>query len=135
MEKELTIQRVHYRELVQALQEAYPLEGCGLIAGEKGMSTHVYAVPNLLQSPVAFEMEPQQQLKAMIALEDAGWELLAIYHSHPQGPETPSETDVRRAYYPEALHLIVSLADPARPVARAFSIRERRVDEVLLKIL
>jgi len=52
-------------------------------------------------------------------------ELLAIYHSHPGSAEpTPSETDVRLAYYPQAIYFIIGLAGP-QPVMRAFSILEQ----------
>ncbi len=80
-------------------------------------------------------MDPHQQLRAMLDLEGAGWELLAIYHSHPHGPPEPSATDVARAYYPEALQVIVSLADRERPSVRAFSVTGGQVEEVSLEIV
>jgi proteasome lid subunit RPN8/RPN11 len=51
-------------------------------------------------------MEPGEQLKAMLAIEEAGEELLAIYHSHPGGPAWPSPSDVAEAAYPGVIHLI-----------------------------
>ncbi len=68
----------------------------------------------------------------MIDFEDAGLELLAIYHSHPRGPATPSETDVARAFYPEAIYLICDFAGPDLPVLRGFRIGAERFWEVLL---
>jgi proteasome lid subunit RPN8/RPN11 len=65
-------------------------------------------------------------------MRDRGEELLAIYHSHPRSAEpAPSETDVRLAYYPQAVYFIIGLAGPG-PVARAFRIseREERWEEV-----
>jgi len=54
-----------------------------------------------------------------------GEELLAIYHSHPRASDPlPSETDVRLAYYPAAIYLIIGLGS-ATPVMRAFRISER----------
>lgn len=131
----LTIKRVDYLAMLAHLQAVYPLEGCGLLAGRAGRVQRVYPVDNALRSPTEYEMDPHQQLKAMLDLEDAGLELLAIYHSHPQGPQEPSPTDVARAYYPEAAQIIVSLADPQRPSARAFSIAGGQVEELLLEIV
>ena len=121
--------------MLQQLQDAYPLEGCGILGGADGRVQHLYAVENLLHSPVAYEMEPLQQLRAMLDLEEAGMEMLAIYHSHPQGPQTPSPTDVAQAYYPDVVQVIVSLADCQRPTVRAFTIRDGHIDEIVLKIV
>ncbi len=94
----------------------------------------VYPGRNISQTPrVAYELD-HDTLARMIDFEDAGLALAAIYHSHPRGPETPSATDVAQAYYPEAVYLICSLADPARPVLRGFRIAAGRAREVRLDI-
>jgi [CysO sulfur-carrier protein]-S-L-cysteine hydrolase len=118
-----------YRQLLAEAQAAFPLEVCGLMAGKGGRVRRLYPVDNVLQSPSAFLMDARQQVEAMLEMEAHGWELLAIYHSHPAGPAEPSATDVAQAYYPEALHLILSLEDRARPWLRAFAINEGRVEE------
>jgi len=51
-------------------------------------------------------------------------ELIAIYHSHPRAKDPePSATDVRLAYYPSAVYLIVGLGNH-EPRLRAFRINE-----------
>lgn len=132
----LTIKRPFLNQILEYLQADYPLEGCGLLAGNgKGEVTAVYPIDNRLHSPTAYEMEPRQQMQAMIDLETRGWQLLAIYHSHPQGPEIPSPTDIAQAYYPEAISLIVSLKDRAAPSVRGFTIIDRIVSEQTIKIV
>jgi proteasome lid subunit RPN8/RPN11 len=113
---------------------AYPLEACGLLGGQNGRALTLYPVDNVLQSPVAFEMDPLQQVRAMVDIEAQGMELAAIYHSHPHGPARPSPTDIAHAYYPEAVHLIVSLLIPERPELCAFTIVDGMVDEVAWEI-
>lgn len=135
MIRELSVPQAHCEEMLRLLRDAYPLEACGILAGLDGHVQRVYAVENRLHSQVAFEMEPQQQLDAMLDLEDAGLEMLAIYHSHPTGPQTPSPTDVAKAYYPDVAHVIVSLSDRRRPSVRAFTIKEDNFDEIVLKIV
>ncbi len=68
----------------------------------------------------------------MIDFEDAGLELVAIYHSHPRGPETPSPSDIAHAFYPDSVYLIVSLAMPDQPMVRGFRITDRRAREVAI---
>lgn len=102
----------------------YPLEVCGILGGTEKIISHLYAIYNVNQSPTRFEMDPEEQFWAMMELEDQGLEMLAFYHSHPKGPHRPSPTDVAQAYYPDVTHFIISLRDRARPVLRAFIIRQ-----------
>lgn len=126
----LVLKRPFYNQILAHLQAEYPLEACGILAGKAGEIVHLYPIENKLHSPTAYEMEPQQQLNAMLDMDDKGWEMTAVYHSHPQGPETPSVTDVAQAYYPDVVHLIVSLRQRAQPVLRAFMIANGRVTEL-----
>lgn len=126
----LKIKQPIYESMLKQLQAAYPLEACGLLAGQDYTATRLYAINNILQSPTAYEMEPLQQVRALLEIEAVGELLLAIYHSHPQGPQTPSVTDVARAYYPEAIQIIVSLEEPTSPIVRAFTIIDGLVDEI-----
>jgi proteasome lid subunit RPN8/RPN11 len=131
----LQISQKEYRLMLDHLWSTYPQEGCGLLAGKDGNVFRIYIVENRLASPTAYEMDPQQQLEAMLDIEDQGSELLAIFHSHPGGPDVPSATDLATAYYPEAAYVIVSYHDPERPTARAFTVFEGRVEEIPLIVV
>jgi len=88
---------------------------------------NVAADPN-----VSYEAAPDDLFAAQREMRERREELLAIYHSHPRSAEpAPSETDVRLAYYPQAVYFIIGLAGP-KPVIRAFRIseREERWEEV-----
>jgi proteasome lid subunit RPN8/RPN11 len=51
-------------------------------------------------------MDPSAQIKAMFEIEEEGHQIVAIYHSHPVGPEVPSEIDIDDAAYSQAAYLI-----------------------------
>jgi proteasome lid subunit RPN8/RPN11 len=129
---QLRITRADYRLALDHLKYAYPHEGCGLMAGKDGRVLRIYNVDNRLASAYAYEMEPQQQLEAMLDLEEQGWDLLAIFHSHPSGPAAPSTVDLSTAYYPEAVYVIVSFVNPDRPVSKAFRLGAGRAEEIPL---
>ncbi|MCP4415500.1 MAG: M67 family metallopeptidase [Chloroflexi bacterium] len=132
----LTIERPLLNQMLQHLQAEYPLEGCGLLAGkEDGWITAVYPIHNILQSPTKYEMDPRQQLHAFLDMEAKGWQLAAIFHSHPQGPDHPSPTDIALAYYPDATNIIISLRNRAAPVVRAFIIKTQTVTEQTMTIV
>ena len=122
------------RDLIVRALAGYPEEVCGLISGLDGRATDLYPVENMLHSPVAYKMEPLEQVRVMSAIEADGKELLAIYHSHPNGPARPSESDVALSLYPDQVYIIISLADPQRPDTVAFTIRDGLVEQVALLI-
>ena len=62
----------------------------------------------------------------MRAIEEAGEELVAIYHSHTKSAAYPSQTDVNLAGWPDAVYLIVSLAEPDAPDVKGFWIKTAR---------
>jgi len=65
-------------------------------------------------------------------IEAAGGELIAIYHSHPQGDPIPSVTDLAEATWPEAAYVIVGLRDPASPQVAAWQIRDRAAAPIVI---
>jgi proteasome lid subunit RPN8/RPN11 len=72
----------------------------------------------------------------MFALESAGEELMAVFHSHTRARAVPSETDIREAHY-NAVQVIATLADPAAdaPSAlRAWRVRDGSAVEVAVRI-
>jgi proteasome lid subunit RPN8/RPN11 len=133
-EDSLHIKRPFYQAMVAHLQAHYPLEACGILAGVGNHIYHVYPIDNILASPVAFEMEPHQQIQAMIDLEERGWHMAAIFHSHPTGPERPSTTDMAQAYYPDSITIIVSLANKDEPVVRGFRLKNGRYHEITINV-
>src|SRR5262249_30556159 len=114
-----------------------PNEACGLLAGpsfaaEGGSPSRFLPLPNAAASPYRYLIDPEEQLRAVLAIDDAGEEVWGIVHSHVASPAVPSDTDVGLAGWPDALYLICSLATEA-PVIRAWSIRDGAVAEVELE--
>jgi proteasome lid subunit RPN8/RPN11 len=68
-----------------------------------------------------YVIDPREQLKVFRSLDQAGEELLGIYHSHPVSQPYPSPTDRAEAHYPDAVYVLVSLRT-AKPEVRAFRI-------------
>ena len=110
-----------------------PNEACGLIAGHNGEAQHIFLIENELKSPMRYRMAPKQQLDAFMDMEMEGWELLAIYHSHPNGPSGPSQTDLAEAFYSEALQVIWSRTGE-RWLCRAFLFENKEAAEVEIRI-
>jgi proteasome lid subunit RPN8/RPN11 len=120
----MQIERKHLSEIMSHAREEAPREACGILAGRDGRVFRLYRARNADPSPTSYRLEPKQQYRIFKDIEDRGLELVAIYHSHPSSPPTPSDKDIKQAYYPEASYLVVSLTDPLEPQVRAFRITE-----------
>ena len=98
-----------------------PNEACGLISGSlaTGRATTFHPARNVEASPLRYNVHPEDLVRITFAIEDAGEDLLAIFHSHTRSAAIPSATDRRAAMYPDAFYLLASLADPDPPPARA----------------
>ena len=110
-------------------RQANPYECCGLVGGTpNGQAQSVYELRNVAERPtVSYEAAPEDLFCAQREMRQRNEQLLAIYHSHPRSVEPrPSETDVRLAFYPSAIHLIIGLAGD-EPIMRAFTISEREM--------
>ena len=108
------------QELVAHAIRDLPNECCGLIAGRGGTAVRVLPATNSEGSPFMYVMDPQEQLRLMEDIDEAGDDLLAVYHSHTRSAAYPSRTDVELAFFPDTLYVIVSIADREAPVIRAF---------------
>lgn len=122
------------RQIIEQARSEHPNEACGLLAGANGEATRLFRMTNAERSPVIYRMEPAEQLRAFNEIDEAGLDLIGIYHSHTRSAAYPSSTDVSLAYYPEAVYLIVSLADMDRPDLRGFRIQDGKVTEIELQL-
>jgi [CysO sulfur-carrier protein]-S-L-cysteine hydrolase len=125
----IELERAFFDEMVRHGLAAFPNEACGLLAGRGGRPVKFFAMTNQDASPVSYRLDPKEQLKVFDEIDDEGWDLLGIFHTHTHSEAYPSETDLRQAFYPEALHLLMSLSDREKPVLRGFRIEDGEVTE------
>jgi [CysO sulfur-carrier protein]-S-L-cysteine hydrolase len=130
----MKINRRQLEEMIAHAREELPNECCGIVASENGRAVKVFRTRNAHASPVRYGLDPREQYEVMMQIEESGWALGAIYHSHTRSPAYPSQTDVNLAFYPDALYVIVSLAESDRPDVRAFRIVDEQIEEVELAI-
>ena len=111
------------RAIIEHGRHEFPLEACGLLAGRlDGPDKTVeraYPLPNLAKSRHRFDIDPKDQLKAVLDMRGRGLVPLGNYHSHPETPARPSEADLKLFLDPKATYVIVSLAQRL-PVVKAF---------------
>jgi [CysO sulfur-carrier protein]-S-L-cysteine hydrolase len=128
------LEGVFFKEIVEQGLREFPNECCGVIASSDGTPVKVFQMVNADASPVTYRLDGKEQLTVFDQIEEQGWEMWAIYHSHTHSDAYPSETDVRLAFYPDARYILLGLADRTEPVMRSFSIVDGEVTEEELTI-
>jgi proteasome lid subunit RPN8/RPN11 len=129
----MRVSRELYDQIVAHARADAPNECCGMIASRDGEAVTVYPAANAAASPLRYEIDGAEQYRIQMAIDDAGLDLGAIYHSHTRSAPFPSQTDINLAFYPEALYVIVGVAGD-EPEVRAFRIRDGQVAEEQLQV-
>ena len=130
----LTLSATQLAEIFAHLDAGKPNEACGLLGGQGGRVEKVYLMANATPSPVRYSMEPEKLIQTILEIEERGWELLGIFHSHPAGPPTPSATDIAEAYYPDSAYVICARDSGGRWQARAFEIKSGGAREITIRV-
>lgn len=99
------------RQLLDHASRELPNEACALLGGDPITWTvrTVHPARNLMASPYRYEVDPRDLVEIVHRIERQGDDLVAIFHSHPDGAAVPSPTDVRHARYP-VVHLLASMS-------------------------
>lgn len=111
-----------------------PIEACGMLSGQERIVRDIHQMTNADGSEEHFAMLPAEQFAVAKQVRAAGTEILALYHSHPASPARPSEEDIRLAFTPNVVYLILSLMEQWRPDLRGFRIHDGVVVEVPITV-
>jgi len=116
----IVVQPEHLRLIADLAEAAYPAECCGLLVGTEDHDQdggplwrvgRVEPSENLAagERNDRFEIDPRLRLKLQKQLRGGSDAVIGVYHSHPDGPAQPSETDLKNAWEPDLVWLITSV--------------------------
>ncbi len=96
--------------------DTYPKEGCGFLLGtvtDDG-ENHVTALHRATNRRSEnrerrYELTADDYRDADTAAQAQGLDVVGVYHSHPDHPARPSETDLEEATFPGYTYVIVSV--------------------------
>ncbi|GHV84509.1 Mov34/MPN/PAD-1 family protein [Spirochaetia bacterium] len=132
------LKKTDYDRITAHARAGLPNEACGLIAGKtEGDQTiieKVYLLANVDKSPEHFSIDPKEQLTAVRDMRTLGFVPLGNFHSHPSTPARLSKEDIRLAFDPKALYLVVSLAKETA-VLKAFSVEHGTTRDLPLELV
>jgi proteasome lid subunit RPN8/RPN11 len=115
--RSVRIPQVIYDALVAHAREGFPNEICGVVLGPPGEMREVHRAQNTSADPLyTYNIDGKDLLRLNELADERGWEFVAIYHSHPPFAEVyPSATDIAKAFYPDAIYIILAIGQvPSR---------------------
>jgi proteasome lid subunit RPN8/RPN11 len=93
------------RQIYDHTESSYPNECCGLMIGTTDQDqNHIVQTfrkcKNLNEERARdrYLLDPRDHLRVQREFEDSPWDIVGIYHSHPDHPSRPSQTDTDGAY-------------------------------------
>jgi len=126
------------RESVSAFaREGYPYETCGLLLGTRNGAENVVARVrqarniNLERRQDRYEIHPEDFLAADREAREAGMDIVGVWHSHPDHPARPSETD-RAAAWPEWSYIIVAVGRAGVQEMRCWRLNSNDFEEEVI---
>lgn len=130
----LTLRPEHYDAMVATAIRALPNEGCGLLVGDaEGKVSRIVPSHNVADSAKIYEIDPKVLLRTFREADDAGEQVLGVFHSHTHSEAYPSPTDIAQAPDPEWHYVLVSLRD-LPTVVRSFRITTGEVTEEVVSV-
>ncbi|MFQ5937734.1 MAG: Mov34/MPN/PAD-1 family protein [Acidiferrobacterales bacterium] len=124
-------------QLEEMVRRGYPFETCGLLVGRQRIGgvevVRVAEARNLNQERAhdRYDLDPQDFLIADEQARTAGLEIVGVWHSHPDHPARPSETD-RASAWEGWSYMIVSVTRDSVTDLRSWRLTsERFVEETI----
>ena len=98
--------------------KSYPHETCGLLGGKGNLLgnlnvTRVKFCENVSESSTktSFQVDPRDRFSFMRELQNTNELIVGHYHSHPDQIAEPSARDLKMAFEPNLIWLIISLSN------------------------
>lgn len=124
----IQIPQAIYDEIIAHAREGKPEEICGILRGRGNEAFQLYRAENVADERIEnYDVDPKA-LMMQFEFEEAGDELMGIYHSHPVSVAWPSATDAWNANYPDSYYLICSLEYDDAPILRTFRMTPHFLD-------
>lgn len=127
---EVIITNAVAEQMIVHCLDAYPYEGCGLLAAapESNELSVCYPTKNAARSARVYTVDPLDHLKADRDAEARGLVISGVFHSHTHTHAYPSPTDVAQAPDPTWHYVLVSF-EHEQPQIRSFRIIDGNIEE------
>ena len=114
-------------EIRRHAAETYPHECCGALISSGGEVIEAFRLPNTTSEGARrrFLIGPSDYRMAEGRARELGGQLAGFYHSHPDHPARPSQTDLAAAW-PNLTYVIVAVSEGTPGELKSWRLREDR---------
>ncbi len=127
-------------EIQKHAESSYPCECCGLLIGKCGSKREVLKIcpirnRNVERAVDRYDMDPYEFNQADKDARKGGYDIIGIYHSHPDHPARPSGFDAERAWAGYS-YFIIAVKDGKKEALKSWVFDETKkgFDEEEIKI-
>jgi len=113
--------------------DAYPQEGCGFLLGtvtddgdNRVTALHRAVNRRSENRERRYELTADDYRAADAAAQEQDLDIVGVYHSHPDHPARPSETDLAEATFPGYTYVIVAVYDGTPEALTAWALAPDR---------
>ena len=114
-------------EISKNVRSGYPNEVCGVLAGSRDIeiktAKEIHSITNLESAKNRFSMDSKEFKKIDEEVKTRGLAVIGIYHSHPDAPASPSETD-RESAWPVYSYVIFSVIKGKGVTCKSWELNE-----------
>jgi proteasome lid subunit RPN8/RPN11 len=130
----LIMSREHFDQIEGNAKVRAPVEACGILVGrQRGNDFEVLDVveaSNVMNSPMRFEIDPEEIYQVIKDAEARGLEVIGFYHSHLCYGAAPSAVDKERMKFLSNLVCLICDISAKNVEFRAFVLRAGKLTEM-----
>ncbi len=138
----LRIKKELIDEIAKQGEKGYPYEICGFLLGNIDYvnntreALEVFQVKNQNKERAndRFEIAPQDYMKVENYADSKGLAIVGIYHTHPDHPDRPSQTDLMFAQ-PDMSYIIMSVNEGKAGNWRSWELKDDHFEEESVQII
>ncbi|MBW3113788.1 MULTISPECIES: M67 family metallopeptidase [Bacillaceae] len=96
--------------LIRHCKKELPNEACGFISGRNNICSEIWPTTNVNPSPFTFAIDVNEERMISHEIKKRNEDLIAVYHSHPNGMAIPSKDDILFAPDSSIYYFILSIS-------------------------
>ena len=117
----IRIEKTAWDTMVSHVEKTFPKEGCGVMLGSDGVVPEAVPLPNVYTGPQEdfFVLDPMDLHREDAKAQKAGFEIVGIFHSHPNCDAYFSKRDLEHSC-PWYSYVVLSIKDGRFDHANSF---------------